>query len=232
MFLRRCAWHRKYHGHVKFLGVSSWRGWGVTFSDGMCADCAVLVRAEWQLPAAPRPAPVPRFGRTLRPEFAIAAAVLLLAVTTVTFGIAVGPPSTIDGAGPRAVATPVPAPSQPAVSPEPATASSQPATPSSESVPAGRQPATAPPSTPRVALETPAGSSPTTVVEAPGKAYRAAARPVRVVRAGAKRPVPASYRPVVFPLPVETVSAPESPKVAPAAPLWVASLTYVEFQAP
>jgi hypothetical protein len=175
----------------------------------MCVDCAVLARAEWRLPAAPRPAPVPRFGRTLRPEFAIAGVVLLLAVTTVTFGIAVGPPSAIDDAGPLAVATPAPAPSQPAVSREPATASSQPASASSESVPAGSQPTTA-----------------------PGASYRAAARPIRVVRAAAKRPVLASYRPVALPLPVETVSAPESPKVAPAAPVWVASLTYVELQAP
>lgn len=218
VFLRRCAWHRKYHGHGKFLGVSSWRGWGVTFSDGMCVDCAVLARAEWRLPAAPRPAPVPRFGRTLRPEFAIAGVVLLLAVTTVTFGIAVGPPSAIDDAGPLAVATPAPASNQVVTASEPAPAASQPATPA--------------PSSPRIALQAPAESTPTTVVEAARESYRAAPRPIRVVRAAAKRPLLASYRPVALPLPVETVSAPEPPKVAPAAPLWVASLTYVEFQAP
>ena len=89
MFVRRCAWHRKYNGHAKFLGVSSWGGWGITFSDGMCRDCAAKARAEWQLPPSTRPAPPPRL-RALRPDFAYAVAVLLLGLIA-TFGVVVGP---------------------------------------------------------------------------------------------------------------------------------------------
>jgi hypothetical protein len=90
MFLHRCGWHRKYHGHTKLLGVSSWKGWGITFSDGMCSDCSARVRAEWQLPAAVRPAPA-RGRRAFHPDFAFAAAFLFLGLVA-TFGIVVGPP--------------------------------------------------------------------------------------------------------------------------------------------
>jgi hypothetical protein len=35
------------------LGVASWRGLGVSFTDGMCAGCAVRFRRQWNLPAIP-----------------------------------------------------------------------------------------------------------------------------------------------------------------------------------
>ena len=100
MLLRRCAWHRRYHGYVKFLGVAKWRGWGFSFSDGMCTDCSARARAEWALPGAvPLPPPAVRSLRSLRPDFAVATGILLLAVG-VAFGILLGPP-------PRTVSTPI-----------------------------------------------------------------------------------------------------------------------------
>ena len=93
VFLRRCAWHRRYHGYGKFLGVSHWRGWGLTFTDGMCDGCAARARAEWRIPTPDSALMLPRpRRRSLRPDFALTAAVVLLAVT-VTFGLIVGPPA-------------------------------------------------------------------------------------------------------------------------------------------
>jgi hypothetical protein len=40
--IRRCAWHRPYR---RWLGIASWRGWRITFTDGMCATCALAFRA-------------------------------------------------------------------------------------------------------------------------------------------------------------------------------------------
>ena len=53
MFIRRCGWHRRYHGHGKLLGITAWRNLTVTFSDGMCDACAVRAREEWGLPSIP-----------------------------------------------------------------------------------------------------------------------------------------------------------------------------------
>ena len=90
MLLRRCAWHRRYHGYVKFLGVAKWRGWGLSFSDGMCTSCSAKARAEWSLPANARPAIIPK-RRSLRPDFALATGLLLVGVG-VAFGVLIGPP--------------------------------------------------------------------------------------------------------------------------------------------
>ena len=46
MLLNRCAWHPRYHGHPLVEGVASWSGWGVNFTDGICADCAARFRVE------------------------------------------------------------------------------------------------------------------------------------------------------------------------------------------
>jgi hypothetical protein len=51
--IRRCAWHRKYQGRAKWMGVTWWRGIGVTFTDGMCADCARRARGEFRVPRSP-----------------------------------------------------------------------------------------------------------------------------------------------------------------------------------
>ena len=46
MLISRCAWHPRYHGYPLVEGVASWSGWGVKFTDGICADCAVRFRDE------------------------------------------------------------------------------------------------------------------------------------------------------------------------------------------
>ena len=63
------------------FGVASWRGLRVTFTDGMCARCAVRFRRQWKLPSStvtvvPIGAPLAflRVGGTL-----LVASVLLLA---------------------------------------------------------------------------------------------------------------------------------------------------------
>jgi hypothetical protein len=48
MLLMRCAWHPKYRGYPWLYGIRSWRGAGVSFSDGMCGPCARQWRAEFR----------------------------------------------------------------------------------------------------------------------------------------------------------------------------------------
>jgi hypothetical protein len=53
MIIRRCAWHHAYHGYPMTFGVASWRGLGVSFTDGMCRGCAIRFRRQHNLPAMP-----------------------------------------------------------------------------------------------------------------------------------------------------------------------------------
>jgi len=46
VLLSRCAWHPRYHGYPLVEGVASWSGWGVKFTDGICADCIARFRDE------------------------------------------------------------------------------------------------------------------------------------------------------------------------------------------
>ena len=48
MLIARCAWHRQYHGYPSLSGVTSWRGFGVRFTDGICPRCVSLFRTEHQ----------------------------------------------------------------------------------------------------------------------------------------------------------------------------------------
>lgn len=84
MLLRRCAWHKQYRGYGRLLGVSSWRGNGIKFSDGMCAECAARTRAAWRLPSASLVS-APRVG------IPWATAAVSLATAAVVFGIVVSP---------------------------------------------------------------------------------------------------------------------------------------------
>jgi len=45
MLISRCAWHLQNYGHFKLLGVASWRGLRVQFTDGICLKCAARVHA-------------------------------------------------------------------------------------------------------------------------------------------------------------------------------------------
>ena len=53
MIIRRCAWHHAYHGYPMTFGVASWRGLGVSFTDGMCRGCAIRFRRQHNLPRMP-----------------------------------------------------------------------------------------------------------------------------------------------------------------------------------
>ena len=43
--MARCAWHPQNHGHGKVLGVTSWRGLRIDFTDGICDTCAARMAA-------------------------------------------------------------------------------------------------------------------------------------------------------------------------------------------
>jgi hypothetical protein len=77
MLIRRCVWHRTYHWYPLAVGIASWRGRGVSFTDGMCRGCAIRFRRQWNLPAMPS-APVPLFMRVAVPVVVVM--VLVLAV--------------------------------------------------------------------------------------------------------------------------------------------------------
>jgi len=49
MLIRRCAWHREFHGYTIIHGVAAWRGRSVKFTDGVCKSCAGRVRIEWRV---------------------------------------------------------------------------------------------------------------------------------------------------------------------------------------
>jgi hypothetical protein len=60
MLLSRCAWHPRNYGHGRLLGVASWRGLRIGFTDRICEKCAArVVSPTRRLPAADSP---PRQG--------------------------------------------------------------------------------------------------------------------------------------------------------------------------
>ena len=46
MLIGRCAWHQQYYGHSSWQGVTSWRGFNLRFTDGICPRCLERFRAE------------------------------------------------------------------------------------------------------------------------------------------------------------------------------------------
>jgi hypothetical protein len=73
VLIARCAWHRRYYGHSKLLGISQWRGLRLDFTEGICPKCAARVRVVRQRPAA---GPAQRgAGRT--PEVVVVALAVL-----------------------------------------------------------------------------------------------------------------------------------------------------------
>ena len=174
MFIRRCAWHTKYHGYSKILGIT-WTGWGIEFSHGICSDCAARTRAEWRLPAASEPTPEPeaprRPLRSLRPDFALAAAVMLLAITA-TFAL-VGVPGFGSRTERQSAALERTAIDETS-SPQP---SSSPATPSRSAEEGSSAGSSSTPTGPTPSTSAPAGSMRTT--PAPGGTPRVAEAPGR-----------------------------------------------------
>jgi len=55
--LIRCAWHPRYHGYPRLLGVASWRGLSVNFADGICPTCATRVTPDRARPVPSSPTP-------------------------------------------------------------------------------------------------------------------------------------------------------------------------------
>lgn len=56
VYMRRCAWHPRYRGYPVILGVASWRGRGLRYTDGICRSCALHVRRDARAPGADREA--------------------------------------------------------------------------------------------------------------------------------------------------------------------------------
>ena len=113
MFIRRCAWHPRYHGYGKFLGISSWRGWTITFSDGLCDGCGVRVREEWGLPGTTAPNASKDVRHTWQSAFPYATVALAATIAGVVIGLAVepprnatGPPKPVMGSRPTATEAP------------------------------------------------------------------------------------------------------------------------------
>jgi hypothetical protein len=98
MIVRRCAWHRAYHWYPMTIGIASWRGRGVAFTDGMCRGCAIRFRRQWNLPAMP--------SRAFR--LAPASAFVRGAVTVATVIVLVLGVRASDSSRPRATMTPPP----------------------------------------------------------------------------------------------------------------------------
>jgi len=48
VLLRRCAWHPRYFGYPLIGGITSWAGWSLKFTDGICPECATRFRAEYR----------------------------------------------------------------------------------------------------------------------------------------------------------------------------------------
>ena len=78
MLIRRCAWHRSYRGYPLPFGIAAWRGFGVSFTDGMCLGCSAQLRREWNLP--PLAAGVTPFGLLGGPVRVAAMALMLVTV--------------------------------------------------------------------------------------------------------------------------------------------------------
>jgi len=53
VLLLRCAWHSRYHGYPRLLGVASWRGFRLQFTDGICPGCASRVTDDDALTPPP-----------------------------------------------------------------------------------------------------------------------------------------------------------------------------------
>ncbi|HEX9818427.1 MAG TPA: hypothetical protein VGD07_02285 [Methylomirabilota bacterium] len=49
VLISRCAWHRRYYGFGKLLGVSRGGEMRVSFTDGICRKCATRVRSDFKV---------------------------------------------------------------------------------------------------------------------------------------------------------------------------------------
>ena len=86
MLIRRCAWHRVYHGYPMLYGVAGWRQRGIQFTDGMCRPCAATARQVWSAKARGTPRLRSILRRPSGIAVATAAAFLLVALAFTVAG--------------------------------------------------------------------------------------------------------------------------------------------------
>jgi len=48
MLIGRCAWHPRYRGYPRWNGITSWQGWRVQFTDGICQHCLDRLLREYR----------------------------------------------------------------------------------------------------------------------------------------------------------------------------------------
>jgi hypothetical protein len=78
VLIARCAWHRRYYGFGRLLGVSRWRGLRIGFTDGICRKCAARVRSDLRVSRAGGPVAADRRG--WMPGIAAVALAVIVAV--------------------------------------------------------------------------------------------------------------------------------------------------------
>src|SRR2546426_7096097 len=83
VLISRCAWHRRYHGYTKILGIGSWQGLNVSFTDGICSKCAARVRADHLRARFDRGASADRRGAAWVPGLAVASLATMVALVLI-----------------------------------------------------------------------------------------------------------------------------------------------------
>src|SRR2546421_267886 len=83
VLISRCAWHRRYHGYTKILGIGSWQGLNVSFTDGICSKCAARVRADHLRARFDRAASTDRRGAAWVPGLAVASLATMVALVLI-----------------------------------------------------------------------------------------------------------------------------------------------------
>lgn len=83
VLISRCAWHRRYHGYTKILGIGSWQGLNVSVTDGICSKCAARVRADHLRARFDRGASADRRGAAWVPGLAVASLATMVALVLI-----------------------------------------------------------------------------------------------------------------------------------------------------
>src|SRR2546428_462163 len=106
VLLVRCAWHSRYHGYPRLLGVASWRGLRVQFSDGICPTCATRVMFDYARAVPPPEAS--RWPDTRRAAALFVGVPLTAALVLAAAPLSEPPPPPAVSALPADVAGPAP----------------------------------------------------------------------------------------------------------------------------
>jgi hypothetical protein len=122
VLIARCAWHRRYYGSERLLGVSSWRGVRIDFTDGICPKCAARLRADFRgLPGGRRAGAPPAPDREAWvPGIAVVAVAVMIGVLLIARPTHELPSPALVAMGPTGAPAPervIPEPPPPAASP-------------------------------------------------------------------------------------------------------------------